>query len=64
MLHNNPRTRGDLFYLNSLRRGFFFFVVDKCTSESQENGMESHLTELLKRRTSTTATTTGWYGGR
>ncbi len=56
--NNNPRTRGDFFYLNSLRR-VLFYVDDKCTSESQVNGMESHSTELSKQRTSTTAMTTG-----
>ncbi|WP_206752761.1 hypothetical protein, partial [Escherichia coli] len=56
-------TRGDLFYLNSLRRGFFFWD-DKNTSQSQEKGMGRHSTELLKRRKTKTATTTRGYGGR
>ncbi|EGZ4521714.1 hypothetical protein VZ17_001196 [Salmonella enterica subsp. enterica serovar Abaetetuba] len=55
--NNNLRTRGDFFYLNSLRR-VLFYGDDKCTSESQVNGMESHSTELSKQRTSTTAMTT------
>lgn len=55
--NNNPRTRGDFFYLNSLRR-VLFYGDDKCTSESQVNGMESHSTELSKQRTSMTAMTT------
>ena len=38
-MNNNPRTRGDFFYLNSLRR-VLFYGDDKCTSESQVNGME------------------------
>jgi hypothetical protein len=62
-VNNNPRTRGDFFYLNSLRR-VLFYGDDKCTSESQENGMESHSTGLSKRRTSTTAMTTGCCGRR
>ncbi|MDQ9244142.1 hypothetical protein KI999_23135, partial [Escherichia marmotae] len=37
-MNNNPRTRGDFFYLNSLRR-VLFYGDDKCTSESQVNGM-------------------------
>lgn len=57
-VNNNPRTRGDFFYLNSLRR-VLFYGDDKCTPESQVNGMENHSTELSKQRTSTTAMTTG-----
>lgn len=38
-MNNNPRTRGDFFYLNSLLR-VLFYGDDKCTSESQVNGME------------------------
>lgn len=60
---NYPRTRGDFFYLNSLRR-VLFYGDDKCTFESQVNGMESHSTELSKQRTSMTAMTTGCYGRR
>ena len=36
-MNNNPRTRGDFFYLNSLRR-VLFYGDDKCTFESQVNG--------------------------
>lgn len=36
-MNDNPRTRGDFFYLNSLRR-VLFYGDDKCTSESQVNG--------------------------
>ncbi len=50
-MNNNPRIRGDFFYLNSLRR-VLFYGDDKCTSESQVNGMENHSTELSKPRTS------------
>ncbi|EHN4857603.1 DNA polymerase III subunit theta [Escherichia coli] len=54
----DPAECGDFFYLNSLRR-VLFYGDDKCTSESQVNGMESHSTGLSKQRTSTTAITTG-----
>ena len=61
--NNNPRTRGGFFYLNSLWR-VLFYGDDKCTSESQVNGMENHSTELSKPRTSATAMTTGCCGRR
>ncbi|EFJ3480136.1 DUF2737 family protein [Escherichia coli] len=61
---NSPTPlNADFFYLNSLRR-VLFYGDDKCTSESQVNGMESHSTELSKQRTSTTAMTTGCCGRR
>ncbi|EYX65401.1 hypothetical protein BY55_08405 [Escherichia coli O169:H41 str. F9792] len=59
----HPRTDEDFFYLNSLRR-VLFYGDDKCTSESQVNGMENHSTELSKPRTSATAMTTGCCGRR
>lgn len=34
-MNNNPRTRGDFFYLNSLRR-VLFYGDDKCTRVTGE----------------------------
>ncbi|EFO1399006.1 hypothetical protein DWH16_05055 [Escherichia coli] len=51
-VNNNPRTRGDFFYLNSLRR-VLLYGDDKCTFESQVNGMENHSTGLSKQRSCT-----------
>ena len=59
----NARLKSGIAGLNSLRR-VLFYGDDKCTSELQVNGMESHSTELSKQRTSMTAMTTGCCGRR